>query len=75
MGLLFVAVAGEGWLWVVIGLMAAATGMRELARRVTFNFADGFLAFRNRDDWPHGVQEEYDVAYSWPPAAGVSPGR
>jgi hypothetical protein len=55
--------------------MAAATGMRALAQRAAFTFAEGFLGFRNRDEWPHGVQEEYDVAYSWPRTAGVSPGR
>lgn len=56
-------------------LTAAAIVMRGVGRRVTFEFADGFLAFRGRDEWPHGVQEEYDVRYSWPSTARVSPSR
>lgn len=70
----FLAVAGGDWVWVVIGFTAAAIVMRELAQRVTFTFGEGFLAFRNRDDWPRGVQEEYDVRYTWPSAGSVSPG-
>jgi hypothetical protein len=74
-GLPFLAVAGGDWLWVVTGITVAAIVMRELAQRATFTFAEGFLAFRNREEWPHGVQEEYDVHYSWPSTAGASPGR
>ena len=74
-GLPFLAVAGGDWLWVVVGFTVAAIVMRELALRVTFTFAEGFLAFRNREEWPHGVQEEYDVHYSWPSTATAPPGR
>ena len=74
-GLPFLAIAGGDWLWVVIGVTVAAIVMHELAQRVTFTFAEGFLAFRNRDEWPHGVQEEYDVRYSWPSARDASRGR
>jgi hypothetical protein len=73
-GLPILAVAGGDWLWVVGGLTLAAIALHELARRVTFTFAEGFLAFRNRDEWPHGVQEEYDVHYSWP-STGSATGR
>jgi hypothetical protein len=79
-GLPFLAIAGGDWLWVVIGVTVAAIVMHELVQRVTFSFGEGFLAFRNRDEWPHGVQEEYDVRYSWPstasiPSGSVSSGR
>ena len=74
-GLPFLAVAGGAWLWIVVCLTVAAIVMRELAQRATFTFAEGFLAFRNRDEWPHGVQEEYDIHYSWPSTASASPGR
>jgi hypothetical protein len=74
-GLPIVAVAGGDWLWVIVGLALAAIALHELAQRVTFTFAEGFLAFRNRDEWPHGVQEEYDVRYTWPSTHDVSPGR
>jgi hypothetical protein len=73
-GLMILAVAGGDWLWVVGGLTVAAIALHELSRRVTFTFAEGFLAFRNRDEWPHGVQEEYDVRYSWPPTGTASTG-
>ena len=74
-GLPILAVAGGDWLWVIAGLTVAAIALHELARGVTFTFAEGFLAFRNRDEWPHGVQEEYDVHYSWPSTGNASPGR
>jgi hypothetical protein len=68
----FLFVAGGDWLWVIGGLTIAAIALHELARRATFTFAEGFLAFRNRDEWPRGVQEEYDVRYSWPPTGSVA---
>jgi hypothetical protein len=71
-GVPVLSVAGGDWLWVVCGLTIAAVALHELARRVTFTFAEGFLAFRSRDEWPHGVQEEYDVRYSWP-STGSAP--
>ena len=74
-GLPILAVAGGDWLWVVGGLILAAIALHELAQRVTFTFAEGFLAFRRGDEWPHGVQEEYDVHYSWPSTRNVAPGR
>jgi hypothetical protein len=73
-GVPFLFVAGGDWVWVVVGLTIAAMALRELARRVTFTFAEGFLAFRNRDEWPRGVQEEYDVRYSWPSSGSASTG-
>jgi hypothetical protein len=74
-GLPILAVAGGDWLWVIAGLTVAAIALHELAQRVTFTFAEGFLAFRNRDEWPHGVQEEYDIRYSWPATGNAPPGR
>jgi hypothetical protein len=74
-GLPILAVAGGDWLWVIAGLSLAAIALHELAQRVTFTFAEGFLAFRNKDEWPHGVQEEYDVRYSWPAPGGAPSGR
>jgi hypothetical protein len=71
-GVPFLFVAGGDWLWVIGGLTIAAITLHELARRVTFTFAEGFLAFRGRDEWPRGVQEEYDVRYSWPPTGSVA---
>jgi hypothetical protein len=68
-----VANAGLGLMAGVI--TAAAVVMRSVARRVAFGFGDGFIAFRQGDEWPHGVQEEYDVHYSLPSTARVSPGR
>lgn len=73
-GLPFLAIAGGDWLWVVIGFAVASIALHELAQRVTFTFAEGFLAFRNRDEWPHGVQEEYDVHYAWPSTGSAAPG-
>ena len=74
-GLPILAIAGADWVWVVVGLVAAAMVMRELARRVTFSFGEGFLAFRDRNEWPHGVQEEYDVRYGLPLTRGATPAR
>jgi hypothetical protein len=74
-GMPLLAVAGGDWLWLIIGLALAAIALHELAQRITFTFAEGFLAFRNRDEWPHGVQEEYDVRYSWPAPGNAPPGR
>jgi hypothetical protein len=71
-GVPFVAIAGGDWLWVVGGLTLAAIALHELARRVSFTFAEGFLAFRDGDEWPRGVQEEYDVRYSWPSTGSAS---
>ena len=73
-GVPFLAIAGGDWLWVVGGLTLVAIALHELARRVSFTFAEGFLAFRSRDEWPRGVQEEYDVRYSWPPTGSASTG-
>jgi len=71
-GVPFMAIAGGDWWWVVGGLTLVAIALHELARRVSFTFAEGFLAFRNGDEWPRGVQEEYDVRYSWPTSGSVS---
>ena len=68
-----VANAGLGLMAGVI--TAAAVVMRSVGRRVAFGFGDGFIAFRQGNDWPHGVQEEYDVHYSLPSTARVSPSR
>jgi hypothetical protein len=69
------AVAGGGWLVITIGLTVAAILMHRVARRLTFTFAEGFLSFHQGDQWPHGVQEEYDVHYSWPSTGKQSRGK
>jgi hypothetical protein len=71
-----VSLVANAGLGLMVGLItAAAVVMRSVARRVAFGFGDGFMAFRQGDEWPHGVQEEYDVHYSLPSTARVSPGR
>jgi hypothetical protein len=71
-----VSLAANAGLGVTAGVItAAAVAMRSVGRRVAFGFGDGFMAFRQGNDWPHGVQEEYDVRYSLPSTARVSPGR
>jgi hypothetical protein len=71
-----VSLAANAGLGLTAGVItAAAVVMRSVGRRVAFGFGDGFMAFRQGDDWPHGVQEEYDVHYSLPSTARVSPGR
>jgi hypothetical protein len=65
-----VSLAANAGLGLTAGVItAAAVVMRSVARRVAFGFGDGFIAFRQGDEWPHGVQEEYDVHYSWPSTA------
>ena len=71
-GLLVVAIGfvpfvlGSGHLAVPVAVAAAAVMlMRNVAGRVTFTFAEGFLAFRQPTGWPIGVQEEYDVTWDW----------
>jgi hypothetical protein len=71
-----VSLAANAGLGLTAGVItAAAIAMRSVGRRVAFGFGDGFMAFRQGNDWPHGVQEEYDVHYSLPSTARVSPGR
>jgi hypothetical protein len=51
---------------IVVG--AATAFIREVDRRVgrsDFTFADGFLGFRTRAEWPRGVQEDDDVRWNW----------
>jgi len=76
-GVPFSFVAGGEWLGVALAMTIASVMMRNMARGITFNFGDGFLAFRKADleQWPRGVQEEYDVRYSWPANGSLSAGR
>jgi len=74
-GLIALLVVNGDWAMVVVWVTLASVAMRAVARRTTFNFADGFLAYRSRLDWPHGVQEDYDVAYRWPTTGRFSDGR
>jgi hypothetical protein len=70
------SLAANPGLGLIAGVItAAAVVMRSVGRRIAFGFGDGFMAFRQGNEWPHGVQEEYDVQYSWPSTARVSPGR
>ena len=51
------------------GVALALNGLSIIADRVTFTFAEGFLPFRLKDGWPHGVQEDDDVRWDWSPTA------
>jgi len=62
----FLLFANVQWAMFAAAMTAVGIAMRAVARRITFTFADGFLAFRRDDSWPRGVQEEYDVPYAWP---------
>jgi hypothetical protein len=74
-GLIALLVVNGDWAMVVVWVTLASVAMRAVARRTTFNFADGFLAYRSRLDWPRGVQEDYDVAYRWPATGRFSGSR
>lgn len=62
----FLLFATVQWALFAAGTTAVGIAMRAVARRITYTFADGFLAFRKDESWPRGVQEEYDVPYAWP---------
>jgi hypothetical protein len=70
----FSVIANGAWLGVAIGTTLAVVVLRAVASRLTFTFAEGFLGFRDKDGWPTGVQEEYDVRYSWPARGALSGG-
>jgi hypothetical protein len=72
-GGVFLLFANDQWAMFAAGTTAVAIAMRAVARRITFNFADGFLAFRKDESWPRGVQEEYDVPYAWPSSGRFAP--
>jgi len=74
-GLIALLVVNKDWAMVVVGVTLASIAMRAVASRITFNFADGFLAYKSRLDWPRGVQEDYDVAYRWPTTGRFSGSR
>lgn len=71
----FLLLANDQWATFAAGTTAVAIAMRAVARRITFTFADGFLAFRKDESWPRGVQEEYDVRYAWPSTGRFAPDR
>ncbi|MEA2630589.1 MAG: hypothetical protein QOE66_808 [Chloroflexota bacterium] len=61
-------------------LVAAALVIvvREVRVRVsgsTVTFGGGFLPYRASEGWPHGVQEDDDVRWHWPPVRAVTPAR
>jgi hypothetical protein len=45
-------------------LLAMGWALFQVRRRLPGSFADGFLPYRAEDQWPRGVQEEYDVPWS-----------
>jgi hypothetical protein len=65
-GGVFLFFTNSYWAVFAAGMTAAVMAMRAVARRVTFTFAEGFLAYRRNDAWPLGVQEEYDIPFTWP---------
>jgi hypothetical protein len=69
----FLLFTNDQWAMFAAATTAVGIGMRAVARRITFTFADGFLAFRKDESWPRGVQEEYDVPYAWPSTGRFAP--
>lgn len=55
------------WPWplVIAGVSVAGGVLHRLARRASFGFGDGFVAFRGDLGRPSGVQEDDDVHWSW----------
>ena len=66
-----------GWqaaaVMVVVALMVREAHLR--ADRSTVSFGEGFLGYRGRDGWPHGVQEDDDVHWNWKAVRSAQPGR
>jgi hypothetical protein len=50
--------------FVSTGALAIGWALVHIRQRVPGSFAQGFLAYRADDQWPRGVQEEYDVKWS-----------
>jgi hypothetical protein len=69
--------ARVGWqaalVWGVVALMVREAHQR--AARSTISFGEGFLGYRAREGWPHGVQEDNDVHWNWKAAGSAQPGR
>jgi len=59
--------------FVSTGVMAIGWALLQFRRRIPGSFAQGFLAYRVDDQWPRGVQEEYDV--KWSPARDAARSR
>lgn len=56
-----------GW-QAAIAVGATTALIREVDRRVgrsELSFASGFLGYRTRPEWPHGVREDDDVRWNW----------
>ena len=45
-------------------LLAVGWALHQVRRRLPGSFAEGFLPYHAEDQWPRGVQEEYDVTWS-----------
>jgi hypothetical protein len=45
-------------------LLAMGWALLQVRRRLRGSFAGGFLPYHAEDQWPRGVQEEYDVTWS-----------
>jgi hypothetical protein len=59
----------------VTGLIALIVREAHLrADRSTISFGEGFLGYRGRDGWPHGVQEDDDFRWNWKPVRSAQPG-
>jgi hypothetical protein len=50
--------------FVSTGALAIGWALLQFRRRIPGSFAEGFLPYRVDDQWPRGVQEEYDVKWS-----------
>jgi hypothetical protein len=57
----------------VVALIVREAHLR--ANRSAISFGEGFLGYRGREEWPHGVQEDDDVHWDWKAARSAQPGR
>jgi hypothetical protein len=53
------------WALIAVGTLAGARIIRRIGQHVPFGFGDGFVAFRADLGWPHGIQEDDDVHWTW----------
>ena len=68
---------GVGWqaaaVTAILALIIREAHLR--ADGLTISFGEGFLGYRGRDGWPHGVQEDDDVHWNWSTGRSAQPGR
>jgi hypothetical protein len=64
-----------GWPAALIAgaLVIVVRELRVLVSGSTVSFGAGFLPYLAPERWPHGVQEDDDFRWHWPPVRAVSP--